>query len=62
MKTATIRVYHVFGTKNQTSADVVYRGRVLRFFEGIDTPQKYLDMARQWAYNNGFSHTKIIYG
>ena len=62
MKTATIRVYHVFGTKKQTSADVLYRGKVLKFFEGIDTPQKYLEMARQWSHQNGFSHTKIFYG
>lgn len=62
MKTATIRIYHVFGTRKQTAADVLYRGRVLRFFEGIDTPQKYLDLARTWAHDNGFTHTNIIYG
>ena len=62
MKTAKINVYHVFGTKNQTCADVTYRGKLLKRIHGIDTPQKHLDTARLWAYENGFTNTKIIYG
>ena len=62
MKTATINVYHVFGTKNQTSVDIRYRGKLLRYFSGIENPQTLLDKARDWAHANGFSHTKIIYG
>ena len=61
MKTATINVYHVFGTKRTTGADVRYRGKLLRYYVENETPQKLLDKAREWAYGHGFTHTKIIY-
>ena len=62
MKTATINVYHVWGTSRTTAADVLYRGRALRRFCENASPQTLLDQARNWAHANGFTHTKIIYG
>lgn len=62
MKTATIRIYHVFGTKKTTAADVRYRGKLLRYYIENETPKTLLDKAREWAHAHGFTHTKIIYG
>lgn len=62
MKTATINVYHVWGSKSTTAADVRYRGKLVRAYMGKESPQTLLDQAREWAYTNGFTHTKIIYG
>lgn len=61
-KTATIRVYHVFGTKGTVCADVQYRGRGLWQLAENNTPQAMLDKAREWAHANGFTHTKVTYG
>ena len=62
MKTATINIYHVFGTKNQTCADITYRGKLIKRLHGIENPNFILCNARKFAHDNGFSHTKIIYG
>ena len=62
MKTATINVYHVWGSKSTTAADVRYRGKLLRAYMSRETPQALLDQARAWAHAHGFTHTKIIYG
>ena len=62
MKTATIRVYHVFGTKSLFASDIFYRGKMRAFFEGKGNPQTYTDKAQAWAHANGFTHTKVIFG
>ena len=62
MKTATINIYHVFGTRRTTSASVYYRGMRLYTITGNDTPQQYCNKAREWAHANGFTHTKVSYG
>jgi hypothetical protein len=61
MKTATIRTNHVFGTKNTFCSDVLYRGRLIKTFNG-DTAQNLTNAARAWAFANGFTHTKILFG
>lgn len=61
-KTATIRVYHVYGTRNTVAADVSYRGRHLHCEIANDTPQALCDAARKWAHERGFTHTRVIYG
>ena len=61
MKTATVRIYHIFGTKNEFCADVMYRGRLLRYFYG-EGPQALCDKARAFAHAQGYTHTKVIFG
>ncbi|QEP52832.1 hypothetical protein AMP1_5 [Burkholderia phage AMP1] len=56
MKTATIEVYHVFGTRSCKSADVLYRGKLLYRAAGLEQQQKLLDDARKWALDKGFTH------
>lgn len=59
MKTATIRVNHIFGTKNEFCADVFYHGKLLYTFDGID-PNALAKKARAWAHARGFTHTKCL--
>lgn len=59
MKTATIEVYHVFGTKSHKAADVRYRGRLLYRAAGMELQQKLLDDARKWALDQGFTHVVV---
>jgi hypothetical protein len=59
MKTATIDVYHVFGTRSCKSADVLYRGKLLYRAAGLELQQKLLDDARKWAHANGFTHVVV---
>ena len=60
MKTATITLYHIYGTRCGISADVTYRGKLIYSIQGNEPEQKLCDMARKWAHNAGFTHTKII--
>lgn len=62
VKTARIEVYHVYGTRGTVGADVKYRGRVVHRETANDTPQSMCDKARQWAHQNGFTHTRVSYG
>jgi hypothetical protein len=62
MKTATINVYHVFGTRNTVSGQVMYRGRVLWCVTANETPNAILKLCTEWAKSNGFTHIKTIYG
>lgn len=68
MKTATIRVNHVFGTKGSYCADVFYRGKLLKTFDssnytGFGSQVNTLAaMAQQWAHANGFSHVAVTFG
>ncbi|KVE35710.1 hypothetical protein [Burkholderia sp. BDU5] len=59
MRTATIEVYHVWGTKSHKSADVLYRGKLLCRRAGIESQQKLLDEARKWAHDHGFTHVVV---
>jgi len=61
-KTAVIEVYHAFGTKATTCADVFYRSKRLQHFAANDNPQALCDAARAWARANGFTHCKVSYG
>lgn len=61
MKTATIEIYHVFGTKALNGADVWYRGKLQHRVADSYAPQRLLDLARMWAYENGFTHVKVRY-
>jgi hypothetical protein len=61
MKTATVRTYPIFGTRNGFCTDVLYRGRILYSF-CIGTANEQHNQARQWAFNRGFTHTKTIFG
>lgn len=61
MKTATIDVCHVFGTKNTVYACVKYRGKILFKRMENESPNNILTIARDWTINNGFSHIKVNY-
>jgi hypothetical protein len=60
MKTATITIYHIFGTKAGKSADITYRGKLLYSFSGIESDQELCDKARKWAKAQNFTHTRIL--
>lgn len=63
MKTATINVYHVFGTRNTVAGRVMYRGRAKRWLVmENETPNAIAVKCVTWAKANGFTHVKIIYG
>ena len=63
MKTATINVYHVFGTRNTVAGRVMYRGRALFWsVTANETPTAILQQCTEWAKANGFTHIKTIYG
>ena len=63
MKTATIDVYQVWGT-GYCCADVLYRGKILKRIDAskLDSAQGHvnglLELAKAWAFNNGFTHIK----
>ena len=65
MKTATIVQYHVFGTKNVEVADICYRGKILKTIYNCELPDiacsigHLVNAASNWAFANGFTHTKI---
>ncbi len=68
MKTATIRVNHIFGTKDGYCADVFYRGK-LRYSVASDKcvgfgskPNQLTSLARIWAHAHGFSHCNVSFG
>lgn len=60
MKTATIKIYHIYGTKNGIAADVTYKGKLLVCFDGHDI-QSLESRARVWARNRNYTHTKVIF-
>ena len=60
MKTATIKIYHISGTKNGFSADVTYRGKLLVCFDGHNA-QVLEALARIWARNRSYTHIKVIF-
>ena len=62
MKTATIRINHIFGTKNSFCADVSYRGRLIKSFEGNGASSELVKRAVDFAKDYGFTHHKISLG
>jgi hypothetical protein len=68
MKTAKIRVNHIFGTKNDYCADVFYRGKLLASFDkrvldlSVSQLDGLLNWARTWALRNGFTHIDYTFG
>jgi hypothetical protein len=62
MKTATIRINHIFGTKNSFCADVSYHGRLIKSFEGNGTSPELVQRAITFAKGYGFTHHKISLG
>lgn len=68
MKTATIRINHIFGTKNDYCADVFYRGKLLASFDRRvllsweSQAQGLLNHARAWVLARGFTHYKSTLG
>lgn len=62
MKTATIEVFHVFGTKSTTGYQVKYRGKTLHTFTDNVTPNEILKHAQNWILQHGFTHFKVTYG
>ena len=61
MKTATIRIYHIFGTKKAVASDISYRGKRLHSFEG-EVLAELVESSRAWIQAQGFTHIKYIYG
>jgi len=61
MKTATIRINHIFGTSGEFCADVMYRGKLLHSFDG-KIPNDLSKAAHQWAKNQGFTHMRVTFG
>jgi hypothetical protein len=68
MKTATIRLNHIFGTKNSFCADIFYRNKLLKSFDssnytGFGSKVDFLSgLAQIWAHENGFSDVNVTNG
>lgn len=61
MKTATIEIFHIFGTKGTTGCQVKYRGKTLfSKMENLPT-NTMLNIARDWSLASGFTHIKVNY-
>ena len=61
MKTATIEIFHVFGTKSTTGCQVKYRRRTLYTFTDNITPNAMLNHVQDWILKHGFTHMKVTY-
>lgn len=59
MKTATIQVHHVFGTKGTSFAGVFYRGKRLKYWMENESENVLFERAKAWAFSNGFSHIRV---
>ena len=60
MKTATIIIHHVFGTKGTSYAEVQYRGKRRWAHMANISINDMLSQAKDWAKNEGFTHFKIV--
>jgi hypothetical protein len=56
---ATIELYHIYGTAREYSADIRYRGKLLRSFGGC-VPSELTDKATTWARGAGFTGWKVV--
>lgn len=59
MKTATILIHHVFGTKSTVYAGVSYRGKRLKHWMENEPVNVMLQKAKDYAFSNGFTHIRI---
>lgn len=61
IRTVTLDVYRPFGTSSCTAVGVAYRGKVMQCVRG---PNASLDgclrIAKAWAYDNGFTHYRML--
>ena len=60
MKTATINVHHVFGTRATNYVDVCYRGKVLKYWMENYCLNDLVNTAKRWSLLAGFTHVKIV--
>jgi len=58
IKTATITVYHIFGTKGSYAADIFYRGKMI-FTTENNSIRECAEKANNWSFNNGFNRYKL---
>jgi hypothetical protein len=59
MKTATISIYHLFGTNNSLGADIIYRGITIASLNYKGSFDELEKKAVNWAMAQGFTHTKL---
>lgn len=62
MKTATVEIFHVWGSKSTTGCQVKYRGKTLYTFTDNVNPDEILKHAQGWILQHGFTHCKVTYG
>lgn len=61
-KTATLHKYVIYGTKSGLCVDILYRGRLLKYFDGETNEElAIVEKAKLWAFYQGFTDTKIVY-
>lgn len=61
MKTASIIVHEVFGTKGRTIyGEVRYRGKRLFYCMENNSISAIFNKMKDWAFSNGFSHVKVL--
>lgn len=61
IRTVTIDFYMPFGTNGVVAADVIYRGQKVHKITGPKHTQEWaLYMAKAWAYDNGFTHFRML--
>lgn len=62
-KTATVKVYRIFGTKCGVCVDIFYRGRRLFSFEGeAGDMAALIESSRSWVQAQKFTDINYIYG
>ncbi len=54
MKTATVNVYEMYGTRGEYAADILYRGKLLKQFAGMDLGAIFRG-AEVWCTNQGYA-------
>lgn len=59
-KTATVAVYHVYGTKSTESVTVRYQGKLLWHDTANESANTMLQRGRDWAHSHGFTHCNIV--
>ena len=60
MKTVRLVEHHMFGTANSMSVNLMYRGRVIKYFTGYEGEHADLrKKALRWARNQGFTHYQL---
>ncbi len=52
-KTATIRHYEMYGTRGEYSVEVIYRGKILREWQGQYNERELIGQAASWARTIG---------